>query len=74
MLKLPPILKPYYSEIFEELDRPDVQQAMNIDSYNVRVTSLEEVFNALGEEEMSKHSKETLSANELDQEDRELEQ
>lgn len=59
-------MKPFYSEIFEELDRPDVQQSMNIDSYNVRVTSLEEVFNALGEEEMSKQSTETLSANELD--------
>lgn len=45
---------------------------MNIDSYNVRVTSLEEVFNSLGEEEMAKHSTETLSANELDAEDRAL--
>lgn len=43
---------------------------MNIETYNVRVMSLEEVFNALGEEEMSKHSKENLGANELDDSDR----
>lgn len=47
-------MKGFYSEIFEELDRPEIQQDMNIDTYNVRVTSLEEVFNALGEEEMAK--------------------
>ena len=40
---------------------------MNIDTYNVRVTSLEEVFNALGEEEMSKQSSDTIAANKLDE-------
>ena len=65
-IKLPSVLKRLYSEIFEELDRPEVQQDMNIDTYNVRVTSLEEVFNSLGEEEMAKYSSETLSANMLD--------
>lgn len=36
---------------------------MNIETYNVRVTSLEEVFNALGEEELNKQSKDNLGAN-----------
>jgi len=43
---------------------------MNIDTYNVRVTSLEEVFNALGEEELAKESGDTLGANGLDDSDR----
>ncbi len=63
MIKLPSSLKPHFSQIFAQLDRPDVKQSLNIDTYNVRVTSLEEVFNALGEEEMSKQNSDTLAAN-----------
>jgi len=69
VIKLPSRLKPHFSQIFAQLDRPDVKQSLNIDTYNVRVTSLEEVFNALGEEEMSKQNSDTLAANQLNEQD-----
>ena len=53
VIKLPDALKPHFTELFNELDRPDLQKELNIQTYNVRVTSLEEVFNALGEEELA---------------------
>lgn len=73
MIKLPKVLNPYFAEIFEHLDNKLHQNEYNIDTYNVRVTSLEEVFNALGEEEMEKQNSNTLGANTLDDEDRQLE-
>lgn len=72
VIKLPAKMKPYFTDIFAELDRRDVQKQMNIQTYNVRVTSLEEVFNALGEEELSKQSKYNLGANQLNDNDMEL--
>jgi hypothetical protein len=72
VIKLPETLKPYFNEIFAELDKPEVQKKMNIQTYNVRVTSLEEVFNALGEEELAKASKFHLGANQLNDNDIEL--
>ena len=69
---MPQSLRSHFTELFTELDKADVKQRLNIDTYNVRVTSLEEVFNTLGEEELSKESKDTASSNELDQNDRML--
>lgn len=66
VIKLPQALRQHFSQIFAELDRPETKERLNIDTYNVRVTSLEEVFNTLGEEEMSKVSKDTIGANQFD--------
>lgn len=39
----------YYTQIFDELDDPNNHTKYNLKQYNMRVTSLEEVFNHLGE-------------------------
>lgn len=54
VIKLPASLKPHFSQLFDKLDQTSTKQSLNIDTYNVRVTSLEEVFNTLGEEENHK--------------------
>ena len=46
---LPRPLTTEFDQIFRELDNPINQERFNMKSYNVRVTSLEEVFNKLGE-------------------------
>jgi len=74
VIKLPQSLRQHFSKIFEDLDNPEVKERLNIDTYNVRVTSLEEVFNTLGEEEMSRENQDNLSANNFDDQDRELDQ
>jgi hypothetical protein len=49
VVKLPEIIREDFAAIFAELDaNPD---RYNISNYNIRVTSLEEVFNKIGEEE-----------------------
>jgi hypothetical protein len=50
---LPKKLHQHFDEIFTELDNENNHQRFNMKGYNVRVTSLEEVFNKLGEEELA---------------------
>jgi hypothetical protein len=50
---MPKKLSAHFDEIFLELDNPDNYERFNMKSYNVRVTSLEEVFIKLGEEELA---------------------
>lgn len=50
---LPKKLTKHFNEIFTELDNQDNYERFNMKGYNVRVTSLEEVFNKLGEEELA---------------------
>ena len=49
VIKLPEIMSQYYTQIFEELDDQNNHARLNLKQYNMRVTSLEEVFNYLGE-------------------------
>ena len=42
-------LHPHFKDIFKEIDKNP--SAFNIKTYNLRVTSLEEVFNTIGEQE-----------------------
>lgn len=51
LLSLPNEKRSQMAEIFEKLDSEEAAPFYNIRSYNVRVTSLEEVFNASREEE-----------------------
>ena len=51
VIKLPDIMSQYYDQIFEELDNQANHAKYNLKKYNIRVTSLEEVFNYLGEQE-----------------------
>ena len=43
----------FFPEIFAKLDDQQTKKDLNIRDYNVRVTSLEEVFNTIGEQEQS---------------------
>ena len=49
VIKLPEVMSQYYTEIFDELDDSRNHDRYNLKQYNMRVTSLEEVFNHLGE-------------------------
>jgi hypothetical protein len=49
VIKLPSALSDHFSDIFEQLDKKETHIKLNIKNYNVRVTSLEEVFNTIGE-------------------------
>ena len=66
VIKLPNVLKPYFSEFFDQLDESELQKRLNIDTYNVRVTSLEEVFNTLGQQENAKESENIINDNKVD--------
>ena len=49
VIKLPEIMSQYYTQIFYKLDDQNNHAKFNLKQYNMRVTSLEEVFNYLGE-------------------------
>ena len=49
---MPKVLATRFKQIFKELDKPNAGQKYNFASYNVRVSSLEEVFNKIGEQEL----------------------
>ena len=49
VIKLPEVMSQYYTQIFDELDDQNNHARFNLKQYNMRVTSLEEVFNYLGE-------------------------
>ena len=51
IIKLPNILRPHFEQVFQKIDDAIGDEKYNIKSYNVRVTSLEEVFNKIGEED-----------------------
>lgn len=42
---------PKFEAFFSDFDRPEVQEKLNVKSYAVTVTSLEEVFMRVGEEQ-----------------------
>jgi len=51
VIKLPNRLSYFFTQIFKEIDDEANKDRFNIAQYNMRVSSLEEVFNALGERE-----------------------
>lgn len=63
VIKLPETMSQYYTQIFDELDDESNHTKFNLKQYNIRVTSLEEVFNQLGEKEQ----KELLSSTSIAQ-------
>jgi hypothetical protein len=48
---LPNNLNSKFSEIFNILDKSNEKAKYNIKDYNLRISSLEEVFNSIGEQE-----------------------
>mmetsp|Transcript_12059 Transcript_12059/g.18607 ORF Transcript_12059/g.18607 Transcript_12059/m.18607 type:complete len:415 (+) Transcript_12059:1992-3236(+) len=49
VIKVPELISPFFTQIFKEID--DNKDRFNIKQYNMRVSSLEEVFNNIGEME-----------------------
>ena len=49
VIRLPASLSDKFEEIFTNLDDEEIKVKMNILEYNVRISTLEEVFNQIGE-------------------------
>lgn len=51
VVRMPEELVNSFPAIFETLDDPTEKQRLNISEYNVRISTLEEVFNEIGKQE-----------------------
>ena len=58
MIRLPQELTDSFPRIFETLDDANEKLRFNIAEYNVRISTLEEVFNEIGKQEELKELKE----------------
>mmetsp|Transcript_4735 Transcript_4735/g.7141 ORF Transcript_4735/g.7141 Transcript_4735/m.7141 type:complete len:140 (-) Transcript_4735:2817-3236(-) len=54
IIRLPSALSFKFDSIFRDLDSEDTRSRLNVRSYNVRISNLEEVFNKIGEQEQKK--------------------